>query len=290
MAGFDANKAAEALLGDAVFANVMMLGAAWQKGLVPVSEAALKQAIELNGVAIEKNARAFDLGRVMAVDATRVLPQEPEVDDSLEAVIALRVDFLKDYQDEAYALRFADTIAAFRASLPPEHEEELTREAAKTLFRLMAIKDEYEVARLHSQTGFDDILKAEFEDGFKKVYHMAPPLLSRKKDARGRPMKRSFGPWMSPVMARLAGLKTLRGSKLDLFGYTAERRMERGLRDWFMAGLAEITGKVFEDNLDETRRFLTLPQEFRGYGPVKEASVKALKPTAEKALQAVRAS
>lgn len=288
VAGFDANKAAEALLGDAVFANVMMLGAAWQKGLVPVSEAALKQAIELNGVAIEKNARAFDLGRVMAVDATRVLPQEPEVDDSLEAVIALRVDFLKDYQDEAYALRFANAIAAFRASLPAEHEEALTREAAKTLFRLMAIKDEYEVARLHSQTGFDAMLKAEFEDGYKKVYHMAPPLLSRQKDARGRPVKRAFGPWMSPVLSRLAGLKTLRGSKLDLFGYTAERRMERALRDWFLDGLEAITGKVTADTLEDTRRFLTLPQEFRGYGPVKEASVKALKPTAEKALQTVR--
>ncbi|MCL4676490.1 MAG: 2-oxoacid:acceptor oxidoreductase family protein, partial [Pararhodobacter sp.] len=255
--GMDANALAEHFLGDSVFANVMMLGFAWQKGLVPVSEAALKQAILLNAVAVDRNAQAFDLGRVMAAtpEALR-LPDAAPPEPALDELIARRMAFLTDYQNAAYAARFRATLDRFRAALPGPLAEDLTMTAAKSLFKLMAIKDEYEVARLHTQTGFAAMLAQEFEPGFTVNYHMAPPVLSRRTDARGRPLKRAFGPWMTPALGLLARLRGVRGTAVDPFSYMAERKGEKALRAWYAALRDAVAGQVTEASADTARALL----------------------------------
>jgi indolepyruvate ferredoxin oxidoreductase len=280
--GMDANALAEHFLGDSVFANVMMLGFAWQKGLVPVSEAALKQAILLNAVAVDRNGQAFDLGRVMAAnpDALR-LPDAAPPKLVLDDLIARRMAFLTDYQNAAYATRFRATLDRFRSALPASLTEDLTMIAAKSLFKLMAIKDEYEVARLHTQTGFADTLAQEFEPGFTVTYHMAPPVLSRKTDARGRPLKRAFGPWMTPALGLLARLRGVRGTMLDPFSYMVERKGEKALLAWFEALLDEVADQVTDANADTARALLAVPMEMRGYGPVKDRAVELSKARAE---------
>lgn len=189
---FDANRAAERLMGDTVFANMMMLGAAWQRGLVPVSHAALQQAIELNGVAIDRNRQAFDIGRLMAAKPEALVrwltPPAPAPQDAA-AVIAHRAAFLIDYQDAGYARRFTDRMDRFRAALP-HASDEVVRMAADGLFRFMATKDEYEVARLQTDPAFLEEVAKGFEGDVKMRYHLSPPLLSWRRDARGRPRKR----------------------------------------------------------------------------------------------------
>jgi len=272
LSAFDANRLAERLMGESVFANVMMLGFAWQKGLVPVSEVALKQAILLNGVAVEKNARAFDLGRVMAVTPEALVEPEAEGAPELDELIARRAAFLAEYQDASYADRYLDKLRALEA-LP----EELRREAAVSLFRLMAIKDEYEVARLHMQTGFDEVLKANFEGDFKVNYHFAPPFLPLGKDARGRPRKRRFGPWMRPVLSGLAAMKGLRGTMLDPFRYSGDRRLDREVLAWFEEALEVVARGYSAETAEAARAVLKAPQEIRGYGPVREAAAEKVR-------------
>ncbi|WP_299651838.1 indolepyruvate ferredoxin oxidoreductase family protein [uncultured Tateyamaria sp.] len=275
----DANALAERMLGDSVFANVMLLGAAWQKGLVPVSEATLKQAIALNGVAVEKNARAFDIGRIWAHDPGAVAaPQGAKMPETADEIIAHRAWLLTDYQDAAYAARYREALDRNASGF----DEEMRVSAAKALYKLMAYKDEYEVARLHTQTGFYDHLSEQFDGDFTVRHHLAPPLLSRKLDARGRPVKRAFGPWMQRAMRVLAKGKRLRGTWADPFGYMAERREERALIDWYVAGLERLSHGIAD--LDAAHRFLAAPLEFRGYGPVKAEAVARSKPEADAAL------
>jgi indolepyruvate ferredoxin oxidoreductase len=273
---FDANLAAERLMGDAVFANMMMLGAAYQRGLVPVSEMALKQAILLNGVAVEKNGTAFDLGRIMAarpeVLADR-LTEAQTVPDTLEALIAHRAEFLTGYQDADYARRFTDRIARFRAALP-QAGDDMVMAAAKSLFRLMAYKDEYEVARLHTEGAFEAELAATFEGDFKVKYHLAPPLLPLGTDARGRPNKRAFGAWMRPAFKVLARMKGLRGKAIDPFAHSADRKLDRALLDWFEAVLTHVERHFDPTRPEEAMSLLQAAQEIRGYGPVRHAAAE----------------
>jgi indolepyruvate ferredoxin oxidoreductase len=280
LSAFDANAAAERLLGDSVFANVIMLGCAWQMGLVPVSFDALSRAIELNGVAQDKNHAAFALGRILAAKpealAGAIDPQAPKV-DTLDALIDHRAAFLSEYQDDAYAERFRDRIARFRAALPAGTLEDFAGHAARSLFKLMAYKDEYEVARLHTRTGFAETLAAEFEGDFRVNYHLAPPMLPLGRDARGRPRKRQFGPWMHRAFAVLAWMKRLRGTAFDPFGHTAERRMERALIGWFEDILARCPGALTEANRATWARILQAPMDIRGYGPVKEEAAAKVK-------------
>ncbi|WP_109468559.1 indolepyruvate ferredoxin oxidoreductase family protein [Albibacillus kandeliae] len=276
LSALDANKAAERLMGDSVFANVMMLGYAWQKGLVPVSELALKQAILLNGVAVEKNARAFDLGRVMAETPEALPMEEKPKAETLDEAVQRRAAFLTDYQDAAYAGRFVARIEKLRGALPGDRED-LVRQAAVSLFRLMAYKDEYEVARLMTQTGFEDRLKQDFEGDMKVHYHMAPPFLPSKKDARGRPVKKTFGGWMTPVLGAMTRFKGLRGTAFDPFGYTVDRKLDRDLIDWYLQALDKLEGG-YEALSDEQRMLLaTAPQEIRGYGPVRETAAEEVR-------------
>jgi indolepyruvate ferredoxin oxidoreductase len=276
IAAFDANAAAERLLGDSVFANMMMLGFAWQHGLVPVSFEALSRAIELNGVAPEHNHAAFGFGRIMAAKPEALagaLGREEPRAETLDELIERRATFLADYQDAAYAARFRARIGDFRAALPPELAE-LAEPAVRSLFKLMAYKDEYEVARLHSLPALADRLAETFEGDFKVKYHLAPPFLPLGTDARGRPRKREFGPWMRPAFRALARMRRLRGTRLDPFGYSAERRTERALIEWYEDLLERCAREAAPDRGDAWARILRAPMDIRGYGPVKEAAIR----------------
>jgi len=274
LSAFDANAMAERLMGDAVFANVMMLGFAWQKGLVPVSLDALYQAIELNGVAPDRNKTAFAYGRIMA-DSPELLTQDekaPTTDESISALIARRMAFLTDYQNAAYAARYQSKLETFAQT---GASEELIRAAAKSLFKLMAYKDEYEVARLHAHSGFTDQIAQDFEGDYKIKYHLAPPLWPTGKDTRGRPFKKNFGPWMGNAFGLLARMKGLRGTWADVFRYGADRKLEIALIGWF----EEVMEQVKTAALDEEAALavLTAPMEIRGYGPVKEKAAAQAK-------------
>ncbi|ETX30078.1 indolepyruvate ferredoxin oxidoreductase family protein [Roseivivax isoporae] len=272
----DANALSERLMGDQVFANVMMLGFAWQLGLVPVSEVALKQAILLNGVAVEKNGRAFDLGRVMAAAPERLAPPEAAADrdETLDEIIARRSAFLTDYQDAAYARRFETRIARFRAAVA---DDELVRDAARSLFRLMAVKDEYEVARLMTGPAFADPLAARFEGTPRLSYHMAPPLLPLGRDARGRPRKIRLGPWLTPVLRGLARARRLRGTAFDPFRLHADRRLDRALLGWFEDVLDRVETGVTPETREACAALVAAPRDIRGYGPVREKAAREVR-------------
>ncbi|MCK1542748.1 indolepyruvate ferredoxin oxidoreductase family protein [Bradyrhizobium sp. 147] len=281
----NANALAERLLGDAVYANIIMLGFAWQHGLVPVSLQALLRAIELNGIAIERNKQAFAWGRIAAA-APDFLPKTDGVPtaETLDQLIERRADFLTAYQDEAYAAGYRALVARVRRAEAVLNSEALTGAVARALFKLMAYKDEYEVARLHMQSGFLDELKGEFEDGFRIQYHLAPPFLPSSRDARGRPRKRAFGSWIQAPLLMLARLKGLRGTPFDPFGYTAERRAERELIAWYEGLIERMLGELDAARLPNLTAIARAPMDIRGYGPVKEAAIAKVKTDVESLL------
>jgi len=284
LATVNANALAETLLGDTVYANVMMLGFAWQQGLVPVSFGALSRAIELNGVAVERNRQAFAWGRLLSADpdaVRRIREARPEEPETLDQVIARRAAFLTSYQNAAYAARYEASIARVRKAESALGSETLTDAVARSLFKLMAYKDEYEVARLHMETGFLDELQREFEGDFTVKYHLAPPLLPSKLDARGRPRKHAFGSWVQSPMRALARMKVLRGTPLDIFGYTAERRTERALIGWYEEQIDRILGRLDPQRLPDLLAIARAPMDIRGYGPVKEAAIHKAKAEVE---------
>ena len=291
LAAIDANAAADTLLGDTVFANVMMLGFAWQSGLVPVSFEALDRAVELNGVAVDQNRRAFAWGRLAAADPAAfrsALGRDDPAPETLDDVIARRVAFLTDYQDAAYAERFAARIARIRAAEARLGTEILSDAVARSLFRLMAYKDEYEVARLHTETGFQDAIAREFEGEYRVVHHLAPPFLPGGLDARGRPKKRAFGPWIRRAFRVLARLKGLRGTAFDLFGYAAERREERALLAWFEGVVDTLVPRIGQAAPDDLLWIARAPMEIRGYGPVKDEAMRRVRPEMERRIAALQ--
>ena len=280
LAAMDANRLSEKLMGDTVFANVMMLGFAWQKGLVPVSLNALTQAIVLNGVAIEKNHRAFLIGRLAAdrPEALKgLLDPKPQTDGTLDEIVTRREAFLTDYQNTAYAARYRRLVDRVRTAEAPLGNDAVSRAVARSLFKLMAYKDEYEVARLHTETGFSARIADEFEGDYRIVHHLAPPFLASGSDARGRPLKREFGPWVRLPFRMLARMKRLRGTVFDPFGYTAERRMERELIGWYEAHVEKALSKLDAGNAAELAETLALPMQIRGYGPVKEEAAERIR-------------
>jgi indolepyruvate ferredoxin oxidoreductase len=271
-----ANDLANALLGDSIYANVLTLGFAWQKGLVPVSKAALSRAIELNGVAIEKNLQAFNWGRIAAADRAflqQLLRRDTTVSgiESLDETIRRRADFLVGYQDNRLAQRFRDLVQRVRdAESAAAGSETLTRAVAKAYFKTLACKDEYEVARLYAETDFLDETRSAFGSEAKLKLHLAPPVLNRGTDARGRPRKRAFGAWILPVFRVLARMKKLRGTSLDLFGRTAERRMERALIAEFETHVEKLLAGLQRHNVELAADIVNEYLEIRGFGPVKE--------------------
>ncbi|MDJ0813531.1 MAG: indolepyruvate ferredoxin oxidoreductase family protein [Woeseiaceae bacterium] len=276
----DANALAEQLLGNTIYANVMMLGCAWQKGLVPVSLEALKRAIELNGVEIDKNKQAFDWGRVAAVNPDalavgaahgRETGEDRAHGALLQDVIQRRADFLIDYQDQALADRYLALVQRVRDTAASD--DALVEAVAKSYFKLLAYKDEYEVARLHTQTGFLDELRATYGNNAKISFHMAPPLIARKKDARGRPLKKQFGRGTITLMKMLAGMRRLRGTPFDIFGYSHDRRLERALIGEFESNVERMLAGLDDGNRDAMRDMVAAYMDIRGYGPVKDEAV-----------------
>ena len=269
---------ATTLMGDNIATNMFMLGYAWQKAWVPLSEASLLGAIELNGVSVAFNKAAFEWGRKAAFDLAAVqriatpasvieFKRKPTLDD----LIARRVQFLSDYQNQAYAQQYADFVAQVRAAenRVVETGTRLTEAVANYLFKLMAYKDEYEVARLHSSAEFAKKIASMFEGEFTINYHLAPPLLG-KRNSQGLPVKQKFGPWMLAVFRVLARLKALRGTPLDLFGYSAERKMERALPVVYRDTITALLPGLTPDNLAQVVAVASVPEDIRGYGHVKE--------------------
>ncbi|GGF04863.1 indolepyruvate ferredoxin oxidoreductase family protein [Stappia taiwanensis] len=283
----DATEQATKLFGDAIAANMFLLGYGWQMGAIPLTREAIEDAIRLNRVSVEMNLAAFAWGRVAAVDrealaqAVRTgeaVPEHHRLSESLDEMIARRSRFLAEYQDKAYADRFARRIAALKARAEPfgTDGEVLVRTGARELFRLMAIKDEYEVARLYSGSAFRRQLEDTFESHGRLEFHLAPPLLSGTDPRTGRPAKRRFGPWVMPVFGLLARMKRLRGGVFDPFGRTEERRMERRLRDRFEAIVDDVAATLDAERIGAATALLAWPETIRGFGPVRaEAAERA---------------
>lgn len=272
--GFDANKLSERLMGDAVFANIMMLGAAWQRGLVPVGLDALEHAIHLNAVAVDRNLRAFQIGRVMAHDpealeegAPVTAPDSATVSDLIDQ----RAAFLTEYQDATYAKRYRDRLNAFDGAVK---DPKALAAAVKSLFKLMAYKDEYEVARLLSAPAFNQQIAEKFEGDYRVTYHLAPPLLSNRKDARGRPRKRAFAAYFAPLLRGLARMKGIRGQWYDPFAYSEDRRLDRHLLGWYETLLDQITADPAAYDAEQMLAILSAPDDIRGYGPVRHAAAE----------------
>ena len=279
----DATQLATALMGDTIATNLFMLGYAWQRGAVPLGEAALLHAIEMNGVAVEANQNSFLWGRRAAVDLARVqaiaIPAQPvllQMPQTLDQLLKRRIAFLTDYQDGAYAEQFAsfvDQVRAREAEL--KCGDKLSTAVARNLSKLMAYKDEYEVARLYTDGRFLQQLQQQFEGDFSLSFHLAPPLFG-KKNAQGQALKTRYGAWMMTAMRVLARAKVVRGSKLDIFGYSQERRSERQLIALYRDTVLLLLQDLSAERVALAVEIASLPEQLRGYGHVKAAALAQL--------------
>ncbi|MFC6949585.1 indolepyruvate ferredoxin oxidoreductase family protein [Paraburkholderia dipogonis] len=278
---FDAGAIAQSIFGDTLPTHTLMLGYAWQKGLVPLSREALLQVIERNGAAVEMNKSAFNWGRIFAAQPDALdtilapastLKAEP---DTLDALMELHEQRLKDYQGPAYARKYSELVSLARdveAKIAPNSTTFATT-VARSAYKLMAYKDEYEVARLYSAPSFRESLTAQFSTAEKVSIWLAPPLLSRIDPRTGRPQKKKFGPWIFPVLKVVAGMRGLRGTALDVFGYTGERRAERRLIAEYFDDIRKICSVLTPVKLEQAVTFASLPMDIRGFGPVKEHAI-----------------
>ena len=280
---FDAVELAKAVMGDSIFSNMMVFGAAWQRGLVPLSHEAIVQAVTLNGTAVERNLRAFEVGRWAAVhpdEAARLItPNVVDLPTSAEDEIALRADHLTAYQGRRLARRYRKMIDGI-------DDEKVRSSALKGYHKLLSYKDEYEVARLLLSTR--DKAEGDFDGEFRMTYHLAPPLLSRM-GADGRPRKRAFGPWIERPLRLLARMKGLRGTPLDPFGRTSERRMERALIRQYEKDMAEVLPLITDQTRDAIAALAELPLSIRGFGPVKQTAEAQAAKRREELLAVIRA-
>ena len=292
---FNASAIATQLLGDSIGSNLFMLGYAYQKGLIPVSASAIEAAIELNAVAVDMNKSAFIWGRRAARDLATVVdlvdsrqrghdnkepPDHKELQDhkeprALDDLIEMHVNELTAYQNHRYASRYRNTVEQVRNA---EHQqagsEILTTAVAHNLYKLMAYKDEYEVARLYSDGRFEENIEKNFEGDYRLVFHLAPPLLASRDPQTGQLQKRDFGGWMLTAMRVLARLRFLRGTVLDVFGYSNERRVERTLLKEYETTILRLTGDLSADNCALATEIASLPDQVRGYGHVSEQSIQ----------------
>jgi len=284
----DATAVATALMGDTIATNLFMIGYAYQRGLVPVSEAAILKAIELNGTAIESNRESFAWGRRAAAFPDAVarharpastLPESHRPSATLDEAVARRAEFLTAYQDAAYARRYTDLVARVRAAETAKvpGESALADAVARGYFKLLAIKDEYEVARLYAETDFAQRVAGQFEGDYTLRYHLAPPRIAAADPATGLPVKASYGPWMMKAFAVLARMRRYRGTLIDVFGRTAHRRRERALIAEYEAVVDEILAGLALHNHALAVDLARLPDGIRGYGHVKERHIAAAK-------------
>jgi indolepyruvate ferredoxin oxidoreductase len=296
----DATKLATGLMGDSIATNLFMVGYAYQRGLLPLSETAILRAIELNGAAIESNTQSFRWGRLAAVDPKRVLaaaipaekPDSQRMSTSLDDIIARRSEFLVGYQDTTYARRYVDFVTkvleAESAKVPGKTA--LTAAVARYYFKMLAIKDEYEVARLYTDGEFEKRIAAQFEGAYKLTFHLAPPLTNAPDAKTGEAKKSTYGPWMMRAFRVLAKLKGLRGTAFDVFGRTAERRMERQLITDYEALIDELLPRLAPHNDAIAVELASIPEHIRGYGHVKERHLKAAKAKEAELVAAYRAA
>jgi indolepyruvate ferredoxin oxidoreductase len=281
---FNADAVSSKLMGDSIYTNPMMLGYAWQKGWIPLSFESLMRAIELNGVQVDNNKAAFAWGRRAAQDwaaVEKLLAPAQVIEfkkrETLEALVARRVEFLTAYQNDAYAETYRDFVERVRLAEIPLGKSALSEAVARNLFKLMAYKDEYEVARLHSQTGFEEKIAAMFEGDYKINFHLAPPLTSRRNE-KGELQKRKFGPAMMTGFRLLAKLKGLRGTALDVFGRTEERRTERALISQYRASMETVLAALDAGNHALAVEIARIPEQIKGFGHVKERNLAAARP------------
>jgi indolepyruvate ferredoxin oxidoreductase len=275
----DATRIATALLGDSIASNLFTLGYAWQKGLVPVSEEAINRAIELNGVAIRMNQQAFlwgrraahDLAAVEAVISSATRATAPRA-ETLEDIIERRKSFLTSYQNAAYADQYVDFVKQVqtREAEVKAGSQKLATAVARYLFKLMAYKDEYEVARLFTDGTFAQQVAARFKGDYQVRHHLAPPLFARRDPETGQLQKREFGPWIRQAMGVLAAMKFLRGTAFDPFGYSDERKTERQLITSYRETVSSLLETLTAANLDLAVEVAEIPEHIRGYGHVKE--------------------
>jgi indolepyruvate ferredoxin oxidoreductase len=298
----DADALAVQLVGDSIYTNPLMLGYAWQKGRVPLTHAALMRAIELNGVQVENNKTAFEWGRRAANEphAVKALVRSGQVielvkrSSNIDDMIAKRVEFLTEYQNARYAAQYkslVDKVRAKEAELvfshtatrpdPAKPSTKLTEAVARYLFKLMAYKDEYEVARLHSDARFLERVTSQFEgkpgQDFQLNYHLAPPTIAKKND-KGELQKQKFGPWMLSAFRVLRRFKGLRGTPLDPFGRTEERRMERALVAEYRDAMEEVLRALGPANHGLAVEIARVPEMIRGYGHVKLRHLETARP------------
>jgi indolepyruvate ferredoxin oxidoreductase len=295
-----AGKLATALLGDAIATNMFMLGYAFQKGWVPLAEGSLVRAIELNGVAVEFNRKAFLWGRRAATGLSRVerlatpaeiIPISQTFSRSLDELVARRVEFLTGYQDAAYAGRYRALVERVRtAESKLGASTALTEAVARYYFKLMAYKDEYEVARLYSDSAFTSKIGSMFEGGYKLKFHLAPPIFNRPDPRTGEARKSEFGPWMMAAFRVLAKLKRLRGTPFDIFGMSEERGIERRLIGEYEATVAELLERLDRDNQKLALEIASVPEHIRGFGHVKRRHLHEAKKRQAGLLSAFRAS
>lgn len=264
--------ASETHLGNTIYSNVLLLGAAWQAGMIPVGEAALRKAIELNGAGVEGNLRAFEIGRwLIAFPTQSIPPNDVKVLES-EGRIAELADYLVEYQGSKLKARFMDLVQRAKVAEQEQNLDGFALAVAESYWKLLSYKDEYEVARLHSRF-LDDALQKEFASVQHMKFHLAPPILARK-DAFGQPRKIAFGSWIRPVFRGLAKLKWLRGTVFDLFGYTAERQLERHLVREFEDDISQIIPVLSLETAELATIFANLPQTIKGFGHVKLGNAK----------------
>ncbi len=289
----NATQLAEQLLGNTIGANMFLLGYAWQQGLIPLPLEAITKAIELNGQSIALNTAALEWGRRAAVDQQAVetlatpavvinlpdtLQQKTAHRRDAEKIMADRITRLTGYQHQRYAQRYEKLVRRViekEKSLQLDNSLPLARHVAKNLYKLMAYKDEYEVARLYTSEAFTRSVEAQFEGDYELRFHLAPPLLAKKDPLTGVPRKREFGARMLSVFGLLAKCKRLRGTPLDIFGYTKERRQERALRDDYEIMVSQLVESLTPANYEQACQLTALPDEIRGFGHVKEKSIEA---------------
>jgi indolepyruvate ferredoxin oxidoreductase len=283
----DFTKAAETLLGDSIATNMMMLGFAYQRGLLPLQGASIEKAIELNAVSVKMNTQAFQLGRLAAADPARLATLLKGADETvvvktqgemtLDELIEHRSALLTDYQSKRLAKRYRELVAKVRAAADlGGYGEALPRAVAINYAKLLAYKDEYEVARLLTDDRFDKQIRDQFDGEYKVSYHLAPPMLPGT-DASGRPRKRQFGAWIVPMFGVLKKFKFLRGTALDPFGYNAERKLERDLIVGYEKDVGTVLEQLSPRTIDIAVDILSLPDRIRGYGPVKHKSIEDAK-------------
>jgi indolepyruvate ferredoxin oxidoreductase len=286
----DATRIANALFGNTVGANIFLVGYAYQLGAIPLSSASILQAIELNGEAVPMNKAAFLWGRRAVTEPAAVealVKPKPDassdarrLSQSLDEMIQRRIVFLTAYQDAAYAARYCGLVERTKAleAVNVPGKSGLADAVARYLFKLMAYKDEYEVARLYADEAFVKQVKSELGgENLRLHVHLAPPLLARTNKATGEPKKITFGPWIFPLFRLLARLKVLRGTAFDPFGYSVERKTERALVRDYEAMLDEVLGKLTPENHHIAVGLAAIPEKIRGFGHVKMRHLKAAK-------------